>query len=81
MTLPTDQEGVKLMDRQFAQNLAIAMVAGIENTRRAVAPAIVEDGVECTLGVQVPSKKVFGVGARRVQIPSEEVLGALGVDS
>ena len=30
-----------------------------------------------SLGVQVPSEKVFGVGARRVQIPSE-VLGALG---
>ena len=31
-----------------------------------------------TLCLQVPSEKVFGVGARRVQIPSEEVLGALG---
>ena len=30
-----------------------------------------------SLGLQVPSKKVFGVGLR-VQIPSEEVLGALG---
>ena len=27
----------------------------------------------------VPSEKVFGVGARRVQIPSEEVLGGVGV--
>ena len=26
-----------------------------------------------TLGFQVPSEKVLGVGARRVQIPSEEV--------
>jgi len=31
-----------------------------------------------TLGLQVPSEKVFRVGARRVRIPSEEVLGALG---
>ena len=31
-----------------------------------------------SLGLQVPSEKVFGVGARRVQTPSEEVLGALG---
>ena len=31
-----------------------------------------------TRGLQVPSKKVFEVGARRVQRPSEEVLGALG---
>ena len=30
------------------------------------------------LGLQVTSEKVFGVGARRVQTPSEEVLGALG---
>ena len=25
------------------------------------------------LGIQVPSEKVFGVGARRVQVPSEKV--------
>ena len=31
-----------------------------------------------SLGLQVPSEKVFGVGARRVQIPSEEVLGGVG---
>ena len=29
------------------------------------------------LGLQVPSEKVFGVGARRVQVPFEEVLGSL----
>ena len=29
-------------------------------------------------GLQVPSQKVFGVGARRVQIPSQEVLGGVG---
>ena len=32
-----------------------------------------------SLGLQVPSEKVFGVGARRVQIPSEEAPGALGI--
>ena len=32
-----------------------------------------------TLCLQVPSEKVFGVGARRVQIPSEEVLGGVGI--
>ena len=32
-----------------------------------------------SLQLQVASEKVFGVDARRVQIPSEEVLGALGL--
>ena len=26
----------------------------------------------------VPSQKLFGVGARRVQVPSEKVLGSIG---
>ena len=34
-----------------------------------------------SLGLQVPSEKVFGVGARRVQRPSEEVLRGVGFDS
>ena len=32
-----------------------------------------------TLGLQVASEKVFGVGARRVQIPSKEVLGGVEI--
>ena len=32
-----------------------------------------------TLGLQVPSKKVFRVGLEGPVIPSEEVLGALGL--
>ena len=32
-----------------------------------------------SLRIQVPSEKVFGVGARRVRVPFEEVLGSLGI--
>ena len=35
---------------------------------------------EYTLGLQVPSEKVFGVGLEGLVIPSEDVLGALGID-
>ena len=36
-------------------------------------------GFNHILWIHIPSQKVFGVGSRRVQIPSEEVLGALGI--